>query len=119
MEGTVAEYHVCRCDKPVEEGMMNIQQSHRALRRFRVRSIGEAYAGPLAASLLFMSFIWLTGRYTSWNWLAALLYAPARGYITGGILPCSIVVCSHCQFQNETLLGGCDTIDVIRFVACA
>jgi hypothetical protein len=35
--------------------------------------------GLLAVSLLFMPFIWLTGRWTGWNWMDALLYAPASG----------------------------------------
>jgi len=33
----------------------------------------------LAASLLFMPFIWFTGRWTGWNRMAALVYAPASG----------------------------------------
>jgi len=33
----------------------------------------------LGASLLFMPFIYLTGHWTGWNWMAALIYAPASG----------------------------------------
>jgi hypothetical protein len=33
----------------------------------------------LGASFLFMPFIWMTGRWTGWNWQAAILFAPASG----------------------------------------
>jgi len=33
----------------------------------------------LALSMLFMPVIWLTGRWTGWDWRAGLLYAPASG----------------------------------------
>lgn len=33
----------------------------------------------LAASVLFMPFVWFTGRWTGWNGLATLVYAPASG----------------------------------------
>jgi hypothetical protein len=33
----------------------------------------------LAASLLFMPFVWLSGRWTGWNGMAALVFAPASG----------------------------------------
>ncbi len=33
----------------------------------------------LGASLLLMPLVWLTGRWVGWNWMAALVYAPASG----------------------------------------
>jgi len=31
----------------------------------------------LAASIIFMPIVWLSGRWTGWNWVAALIFSPA------------------------------------------
>jgi len=46
----------------------------------------------LGASLLLMPILWLTGRWIGWNWMDALIYAPASGisqelFFRAGLLP--------------------------------
>jgi membrane protease YdiL (CAAX protease family) len=42
-----------------------------------IAPISRAGAALLAASIIFMPAVWLTGRWTGWNWAAALIFAPA------------------------------------------
>ena len=43
----------------------------------RIAPISKAGATLLAASIIFMPAVWLTGRWTGWNWVAALIFSPA------------------------------------------
>jgi membrane protease YdiL (CAAX protease family) len=59
----------------------------------------------LAVSLLFMPCIWLTGRWTGWNGMAALVYAPASGiaqelFFRAALLPVLLVT-----FKQKPLLA--------------
>jgi len=42
-----------------------------------IAPISKAGAALLAASIIFMPAVWLTGRWTGWNWVAGLIFAPA------------------------------------------
>lgn len=51
----------------------------------------------LGASLLLMPIMWLTGRWIGWNWMNALIYAPASGisqelFFRAGLLPALLAV---------------------------
>jgi membrane protease YdiL (CAAX protease family) len=43
----------------------------------RIAPISRTGATLLAASIIFMPAVWLTGRWTGWNWVAGLIFAPA------------------------------------------
>lgn len=45
----------------------------------RIAPISRTGLMLLAGYLLFMPFVLMTGRWTGWNWMEALIYAPASG----------------------------------------
>jgi membrane protease YdiL (CAAX protease family) len=58
----------------------------------RIAPISRTGAAFLAASIIFMPFVWLSGRWTGWNWVAALILAPASAiaqelFFRSGLLP--------------------------------
>jgi len=101
----------------------------------RITSISKPGATLLAASIIFMPAVWLTGRWTGWNWVAALIFAPASAiaqelFFRSGLLPILIATVKRSPFYAiliqsmlfavwhipNAYMGGAPVVGVIAVV---
>jgi len=101
----------------------------------RIAPISKAGAALLAVSIIFLPIVWLSGRWTGWNWAAALIFAPASAiaqelFFRSGLLPILIATVKKRPFYAiliqsmlfsvwhipKAYIGGAPVIGVIAVV---
>lgn len=107
----------------------------REMTYLRIAPISRTGATLLAASIIFMPAVWLTGRWTGWNWVDGLISAPASAiaqelFFRSGLLPILIATIKKRPFYAiliqsmlfavwhipNAYMGGAPVVGVIAVV---